>query len=99
MDIFVLSSLYEGFGLVLLEAIDAGVPVIAPNNSAIPEVLGEDFPGLTVTGDVQGFFEKMIQYTSVETREKVLQNQYVRLNQFRAEVMCAKILEIYRAAE
>ena len=46
------------FGLWLKEAMDAGVPVIASNNSAIPEVLGTDFPGLARTGDVQSFFEK-----------------------------------------
>jgi len=99
MDIFILSSLYEGFGLVLLEAMDAGVPLIASNNSAIPEVVGDDFPGLVVTGDVQHFFEKMIQYTNLESREKILRVQNARLNEFRADVMSEKILEIYQVVE
>jgi glycosyltransferase involved in cell wall biosynthesis len=46
LDVFILTSKYEGFGLVLLEAMDAGTPVVAPNNSAIPEVLGYEHPGL-----------------------------------------------------
>jgi glycosyltransferase involved in cell wall biosynthesis len=46
LDVFVLTSDYEGFGLVLLEAMSAGIPVIARNISAIPEVLGSDHPGL-----------------------------------------------------
>jgi glycosyltransferase involved in cell wall biosynthesis len=99
MDIFVLSSLYEGFGLVLLEAMDTGVPLIASNNSAIPEVLGGDFPGLVRTGDVQDFFEKMVQYTNLETRREVLLHQDARLKEFKAELMCAKIMQIYRTAE
>jgi glycosyltransferase involved in cell wall biosynthesis len=38
---FVLPSLYEGFGLPLLEAMACGVPVIASNSSSIPEVVGD----------------------------------------------------------
>lgn len=38
---FVFTSQYEGFGLPPLEAMQCGCPVIASNNSSIPEVVGD----------------------------------------------------------
>lgn len=39
-DCFVMPSLYEGFGLPLLEAMACGTPSIAANTSSLPEVAG-----------------------------------------------------------
>lgn len=60
MDLFVLPSKYEGFGLVLLEAMQANVPVIAANNSSIPEVLGINYVGLFETGNIENLLKLML---------------------------------------
>jgi glycosyltransferase involved in cell wall biosynthesis len=39
-NIFVYPSLYEGFGLPPLEAMQCGTPVIVGNTSSLPEVVG-----------------------------------------------------------
>jgi glycosyltransferase involved in cell wall biosynthesis len=38
---FVMPSLYEGFGLPVLEAMSCGTPVVASNAAALPEVVGQ----------------------------------------------------------
>lgn len=40
-SLYVFPSLYEGFGLPILEAMGCGVPVITSNASSLPEVAGE----------------------------------------------------------
>ena len=43
-DVFISTSRGEGFGLTIAEALACGVPVIAQNASAIPEVVGPGWP-------------------------------------------------------
>lgn len=40
-SVFAFPSWYEGFGLPVLEAMACGTPVVAANNSSLPEVVGE----------------------------------------------------------
>ncbi len=56
MDLFVLPSVSEGMGLVLLEAMQAGIPIVASAVGGIPEVVRAGKDGLLVSlGDVAGF--------------------------------------------
>jgi len=94
-DVFVLTSLYEGFGLVLLEAMQSQVPIVASNNSAIPEVLGLDFPGLCNTGEANDFVEKIQATESNSYRENLLSLQSSRLTLFDPARMSQMIDVIY----
>ncbi len=56
---FVFLSRYEGFGLPVLEAMACGVPVVASNNSSIPEVVG-DAGCLVHCEDVESAAERIL---------------------------------------
>lgn len=47
-DVFVLPSLVEGFGIVLLDAMSFGLPIVATRVGAIPELVKDDINGLLI---------------------------------------------------
>lgn len=95
IETFILPSLYEGFGLVLLEAMSAECAILASNNSAIPEVLGENFLGLFETKSIPELSLLMKQTQSKAFREKLIETQLNRLKLFTPEVMEYKIDTLY----
>lgn len=64
-------SLYEGFGLVPLEAMAAGVPVVTTRAGAIPEVVG-DAAELVDVGDVDGLAAALARALGDEARRAEL---------------------------
>jgi glycosyltransferase involved in cell wall biosynthesis len=60
LDIFVLSSTYEGFGFVIAEAMLEKKPVVAFNTSSLPEIVRDGENGFLVPlGDIDAMLEKI----------------------------------------
>jgi glycosyltransferase involved in cell wall biosynthesis len=96
LDLFVLPSIYEGFGLVLLEAMQANKPILATNNSSIPEVLSKDYVGLFETSNVEKLSGLIKKVLLEDTFAKQLASNYsTRLEIFKPEVMAEKVLHVY----
>jgi len=98
LDLFVLTSIYEGFGLVLLEAMANRTPIIAANNSAIPEVIGQDSRYLFETGNFRELSEKIIENLSVSRRSEIVRIQSSRLCLFDSRTMSGNVNLIYSQA-
>ena len=98
MDIFVLPSKYEGFGLVLLEAMQVNVPIIAVNNSSIPEVLGENYVGLFEAGNVGNLLKVMLNFFDNSSNFNISELYKSNLLKFEPDIMNEKILLAYNSA-
>jgi glycosyltransferase involved in cell wall biosynthesis len=99
IDLFILPSKYEGFGLVLLEAMVATRPVIAANNSAIPEVLGKTYEGLFSTGDANALAQQIKAAISVNSfSERLVQSYSSQLELFDPNEMNRNIKNVYSNA-
>lgn len=68
-DQFVLTSVAEGFGMVLVEAMVARVPLVVTDAGGIGEVVGECCP-LIRPGDVSAIAEEMVRVASFDDTEK-----------------------------
>ncbi len=94
-NLFAYVSLYEGFGLPLLEAMACGTPVIASNVSSLPEVVGD--VGLQVdprdVADVTRALRTMIEQSDV--RATSIAAGLDRARTFTWEKAARELLAIY----
>ena len=58
-DVFVFPSHFEGFGLVILEAMASGLPIIATEATAAPDILDDSTGRIVQTGDVDELVETL----------------------------------------
>lgn len=70
-DVFALTSDHEPFGMVLLEAMAAGVPLICSDCGGAPEVVG-NVGQVFALGDVQGLAGKLLQVTSADALSEAM---------------------------
>lgn len=78
IDVLLLPSIGEGFGLVLIEAMAAGVPVIASAAGAIPEIIRHELNGLLVDvgpNEARGFADAIRRLRNdPDLRERLIAN-------------------------
>ncbi|MEJ2210516.1 MAG: glycosyltransferase family 1 protein [Anaerolineae bacterium] len=94
-DAFAFPSWYEGFGVPLLEAMACGTPVVAADNSSLPEVVGD--AGLLVNaGDVEALASALGRLVSnAELREELRTEGPARARRFTWEKAAHQLLGIY----
>jgi glycosyltransferase involved in cell wall biosynthesis len=73
---FALPSLHEGFGLTVLEAMAAGVPVVASRRAALPEVVTG--AGLLADPDDWGLFAAAVLEAATDEQQRVRLREHGR---------------------
>jgi glycosyltransferase involved in cell wall biosynthesis len=94
-EVFAFPSLYEGFGIPPLEAMSCGVPVVAADNSSLPEAVGD--AGLLVNAeDTEALADALSQLLDDWTLRQTLIGQGVEhAKQFTWERTARTLLDTY----
>ena len=95
---FVYPSLYEGFGLPPLEAMQCGVPVITSKTSSLPEVVG-DAGSLVDPKDVDALCQAMLDlYNNASLRENMSRKGINRAKLFSWQKCASETIQAYKTA-
>lgn len=94
--VFVYPSLYEGFGIPVLEALYSKTPVVASNRSSLPEVAG---PGALLVDpeDTSAMSEAVQRFLDDDAyRQEMVEKGYAFAQQFRGGPVSEQMVDLYR---
>jgi len=94
-QVFIYMSLYEGFGLPIMEAIASGVPVVVSKTSAMPEAAG---PGgaLADPGDPAEIASKISEFVwDEDAREGAIKSGFAHVRKFESLEVTRSLISMY----
>jgi glycosyltransferase involved in cell wall biosynthesis len=95
-EVFVYPSLFEGFGIPVLEAIVSGVPVVTSSVSSLPEAGGPHsrYADPADEEEVAARLRELLEREDVRSAQISKSQEYAR--QFSPEAIAHKMMEVYR---
>ncbi|HEY3384897.1 MAG TPA: glycosyltransferase family 4 protein [Saprospiraceae bacterium] len=97
LDLFLITSVTEGLGTIVLEAFAAGVPVVATRAGGIPEMVTDEVTGLLAAPrDVDALSKAVLRVLNNPIlHHDLMTNALVKVQEFSYEVTAERTLEIY----
>lgn len=97
-DIFVTASTIETEGIVLLEAMACGLPVIGVDARAVPEIVKDNFNGITVMrGDYKAMSKAILKlHDDAKLRKKMGSNAIKMVRRYDVRICMSKMEAIYK---
>jgi len=95
-DVCAVPSKQEAFGLVALEAIACGTPVVASNQGGIPDFVTEDVGTLIETGNVNQLADEIIKIITKNKKYKNRKLAKYAKNNYRQDLLIDKLIEEYK---
>ncbi|MCS6267369.1 MAG: glycosyltransferase family 4 protein [Vampirovibrio sp.] len=95
---FVLPSLYEGFGLPVLEAMQCGTPVLCSNTASLPEVGGDAALYASPTDGTEFQQQIVTLLNNPELRQQMVKKGFEQAKKFSWEQSAKDTLVVYRKA-
>jgi glycosyltransferase involved in cell wall biosynthesis len=98
LDVFVLSSRWEGLGTSILDALAAGVPVVASRTGGIPEMIEEGVSGLLVAPGDPASLARAIERILLDAalRERLIAGGREKVQFFSAQKMAQSTRAVYQ---
>ncbi|MCK4592396.1 glycosyltransferase family 4 protein [Candidatus Parcubacteria bacterium] len=95
-EVFVIPSFYEGFGLIGLEAMSCGIPVISSNTTSLPEILGNAAIYFNPNSPKEMAEKIKLVLTDKKLYNELKERGFKQVEKYSWEKMGRKTMEIYR---
>ena len=97
-DVFILSSNYEGFGLVIAEAMATGLPIVSTKVGAAVDAVQNSINGILVdVGDVDALAEGMLRLAKdTSLRHRMAEAALTASKQFDIRIMVSRYEELFQ---
>jgi L-malate glycosyltransferase len=97
IDVFLFTSVSEGLGTSILDALASRVPVVSTNAGGIPEIIEDGITGLVAGIKDSELLASQVEIilTDEELKSKLVNNASEKVKSFSKEIMANKTLSVY----
>lgn len=95
-DIFAFSSTSETFGIVIIEALASGLPVLAVRAPGAVDIITDGFDGILAENDISDFAKHLANLVADKSlRQKISKNAFQTVRRYSIDTVADQVLQLY----